>query len=190
MSTFNEADHPRGGNPGNPGQFSAKTHKEAECSLDDEFSQEYDRWASGGYNQLSPKVAAWLNKLASEPIDPSKKMVATNQSTSYEEIKRISEDPDPTKARSFTAADAKPTPTPEERNRYEQVLKDPDIPKIRGTSSSEPKLAPAEALGKLMYDRSERRTEEKELKVEANKYQAEQRKQRNVRSRLRDYFGG
>ena len=35
MNTFNESDHPRGGNPGNPGQFSAKTHKEAECSLDD-----------------------------------------------------------------------------------------------------------------------------------------------------------
>ena len=35
MNTFNEADHPRGGNPGNPGQFSVKTHKEAECGLDD-----------------------------------------------------------------------------------------------------------------------------------------------------------
>ena len=34
MNNFNEADHPRGGNPGNPGQFSAKTHKEAECGLD------------------------------------------------------------------------------------------------------------------------------------------------------------
>ena len=35
MNTFREADHPRGGKPGNPGQFSVKTHKEAECSLDD-----------------------------------------------------------------------------------------------------------------------------------------------------------
>ena len=36
MNTFNESDHPRGGTPNNPGQFSAKTHKEAECSLEDE----------------------------------------------------------------------------------------------------------------------------------------------------------
>ena len=36
MNNFSEADHPRGGNPNNPGQFSAKTHKEAECSLGDE----------------------------------------------------------------------------------------------------------------------------------------------------------
>ena len=35
MSTFNEADHPRGG-VSNPGQFTNKVHKEAECSLDDE----------------------------------------------------------------------------------------------------------------------------------------------------------
>ena len=37
MNTFREADHPRGGNPNNPGQFAHKTHKEAECSLDDSF---------------------------------------------------------------------------------------------------------------------------------------------------------
>ena len=56
MSTFREADHPRGGNPGNPGQFSVKTHKEAECSLDESTSP--------GETLLTEHGAGWEDRSA------------------------------------------------------------------------------------------------------------------------------
>ena len=55
MNTFNEADHPRGGNPNNPGQFAHKTLREAECSLSDEQTGSHKSLIQGFRRKLGQK---------------------------------------------------------------------------------------------------------------------------------------
>ena len=121
MSTFREADHPRGGNPGNPGQFSAKTHKEAECSLDDydplaglnvgerrnlakdpntpaeilaRLSEDGHRWVRRGvaYNSNTPTEV--LVRLSGDEDSDVRDWVARNPNAPATALTRLSEDKD------------------------------------------------------------------------------------------------
>ena len=96
MNTFREADHPRGGNPGNPGQFSAKTHKEAECSLDDYDPLEglnVDERINLAADPNAP--AEVLAQLSGDEDSSVRRRVARNLNAPAEILTRLSEDKDP-----------------------------------------------------------------------------------------------
>ena len=119
MDNFNEADHPRGGNPGNPGQFSAKTHREAECSLDDHdpleglspnervnlaadpntsteiltrLSEDEDSWVRWGVAENPNTPAEILNRLSKDKDQEVRWGVAENPNTPAEILNRLSKD--------------------------------------------------------------------------------------------------
>ena len=97
MNYSNEADHPRGGDPNNPGQFAYKANKEAERSLVD------DNDPLAGLN-IDERI-----ELAESPDAPTEILVqlgrdknwsvqwrvARNPSTPAETLVQISEDEDP-----------------------------------------------------------------------------------------------